>query len=363
MKLAIISLGGPSSKEVAKEAKAYFDKVDMLNLKDIDITADTERTVVLHKGKHIGNYDCIYVRGSYKYALLQRSISFALKDKAYIPIEPRSFTLSHNKLLTLLELQKYKVPIPKTYFAASTAGAKELLKEVKYPVIIKIPEGTHGKGVMFADSASSAKSVLDALEVFNQPYIIQEYIETGATDIRAIVAGNRVIASMKRKAMTQDELRANIHAGGEGQPYTPDPDTEHVAVKSAKAIGADICAVDILEGREPTVIEINLSPGLRGITAATKKNVAQLVAKYLAEATKDFLEGKKTKTRLEELTEERAKEKTLKELITPINIKAGMIKLPKLVTEITEFHADEEVTIKMNKGKLIIEQHKIKKEY
>lgn len=361
MKLAIISLSGYSSKAVAKEAKAYFEQVDLLDLKQVDISSDSQITEVLFKGKPIKDYDCIYIRGSHKYALLQRSISYALKDKAYLPIEPETFTIAHNKLLTLLELQKSKVAIPTTYFAASTQGAKDLLEKIKYPVIIKIPHGTHGKGVMFADSASSAKSVLDALEVFKQPYIIQEYIEVGATDIRIMVAGNKVIAAMKRKSLTPDELRANIHAGGEGVAFTPDPDTEQVAIKSAIAIGAEVCAIDILEAKDPTVIEVNLSPSVKGITKATKKNVAQLIAKSLAEKTKDFIEGKKRKTKLEVLTEERAKDKKLKELITPLNIKAGMIKLPKLVTELTEFHADEEVTIKMDKGKLIIETHKIGK--
>ena len=362
MKLAIISLGGFSSKAIAKEAEAYFEKVDLLDIRNLDISITTKKMEVLYQGKPIEKYDCVYMRGSYKYALLQRSLSSILKGQTYLPIEPKAFTIAHNKLLTLLDLQKNKVPMPKTYFTATVEGAKTILKEIKYPVIIKIPQGTHGKGVMFADSESSARSVIDALEVFKQPYIIQEYIETKATDIRAIVAGNRVLASMKRKATKAEEFRANIHMGGIGVPFTPDPDTSDIAVKSAKAVGADICAVDILEGREPMVIEVNLSPGLRGIMKATKKNIAQLVAKFLAEKTEEYIEENKRLTKFTALTEEKIKEKKLKELLTSLNVKAGIIKLPKLVTEITGFHADEEVILRMDKGKLVIEQHKIKKE-
>ncbi len=362
MKLAVISLEGESSKNIVKEAKAFFTEVDSINLKDLDIEVDSKNTQIFYKNKSLNEYDCIYIRGSFRYVTLQRSITRALHNDTYMPIEPKSFTLGHNKFLTLIELQKYKIPMPTTYLTATTEGAKKLIENVHYPIIIKTPGGTHGKGVMFADSQSSAKSVLDALEVFNQPYIIQEYIETNATDIRLIVAGDRVIAAMKRKA-TKEELRANIHAGGEGTAYVPDYDTEQIAIKAAKAIGANICAVDILEAKEPLVIEVNLSPGLQGITKATKKNVAQMIARALAEQTKEFLI--QTKKQEEKLTpEEKIKEQKTKEkeLLTSLDIKAGLIKLPKIITDITNFKPDDEVIIKMQKGKLKIEKHEIQKE-
>lgn len=362
MKLAVISLGGKSSKDVAKEAKAFFTEIDSINLKDLDIEVDSKKTSILHKGKKLNDYDCIYLRGSYRYATLLRSLTRALHKDTYLPIKPKAFTIGHNKFLTLIELQKHKVPIPTTYITATTEGAKKLIENVHFPIIIKIPGGTHGKGVMFADSISSARSVLDALEVFNQPYIIQEYIETNATDIRIIVAKDKVIAAMKRKA-TKEELRANIHAGGKGYAYVPDYDTEQIAIKAAKATGADICAVDIVEGKEPLVIEVNLSPSTQGITKATKKNVAQIIAKSLAEQTKEFLIEKQKQEEKITPEEEVKKQKTkTKELLTSLDIKAGIIKLPKIVADLTNFKPDDEVIFKMEKGKLKIERHEIKKD-
>ena len=88
-----------------------------------------------------------------------------------------------------------KIPIPTTYLAATTTGAKKLLEHVHYPIIMKIPSGTQGRGIMFADSITSAKSILDTLEVFKQPYIIQEYIETNATDLRVLVLGDKFVST------------------------------------------------------------------------------------------------------------------------------------------------------------------------
>ncbi len=368
MKLAIISLGGKGSTLILKEAENYFDTADSINIKHIEVHVSSKSSEILYKGKPLEKYDCIYIRGSYKHALIERAIAEALYDKTYTPLTPTSFTLSHNKFLTILELQKVGIHIPKTYLAANTSSAKELIENVKYPIIMKLPSGTQGKGVMFADSIASAKSILDALEVFKQPYIIQEFIETatkGAVDIRAIVVGNKVIASMKRKAL-DDELRANIHMGGVGIPCELDNETKKMAIKSAKAVGAEICAVDILEGTRPVVIEVNVSPGLEGITKATNINVAKEIAKYLYEQTKLFYEDKKAieyKTLIDGLNSgsEIKDDNQTKEILTNLNIKAGIIKLPKIITQITKFNEEDELILIANKGYLEIKKHKIKK--
>lgn len=359
MKFALISLQGPSSKKIVEEAKKYFEEVDHLNLKKIEVHAEKELSV-LHEGKPIKDYDCVYIRGSFKYALLQRSIAGALNGKCYMPMQPRAFTLGHNKFLTTLEMKKKKVPIPKSILTATDSGAKKALKNLKFPIIIKTPSGTQGKGVMFADSESAAKSMIDTLGSVKQAYILQEYIDTDSTDIRAIVLGNKVIASMKRKA-SLDDARANIHAGGKGFPYELDFDAEQVSVRAARAIGADVCAIDILESGKPYVIEANLSPGLK-ISEIVKKNLADEIAKYLAEKTKEFLKSKKhseTKKMIKDI--EIGSEKG-KSFLTTLDIKAGIIKLPKIVTKLSELNIDDEVEIITQKDKISIKKHSIKKE-
>ncbi len=361
MKLAVISLGGKSSQNIARESKKYFKHADVLDIRKFEIDADNNNLEIFYTSKPFQEYDCVYIRGSYKYVLLQRSLARSLAQTSYTPIKPEGFFLGHNKFLTMLELQKNNVRIPKTYFAATTATAKSIVEDrVNFPVLIKIPYGTQGKGVMFADSASSANSILDALDVFKQPYLIQEYIETGATDIRAIVIGKTVIG-YKRKAANKNELRANIHMGGYGIPVDLHPDTEQIAIKSAKAIGADICAVDILEGHKPAVIEVNLSPGLEGITRTTRKNVADMFAKFLFEKTHEHKaalsqEGPKKAIKIVDIN------KNKKEVFTTIDIKNGLIRLPKFVTDISQLSLDDEVKIDVQKGKIEIKEHKIKRE-
>jgi len=359
MKLGVISLTGRSSNNIAKEGKKYFGESNILDIRKLEVHAAPEGLLVHYDKKLLEGYDCLYIRGSYKYTLLQRSIARSFYQEIYMPIKPSAFELGHNKFLTLLELQRNGIRIPKSYFAVNNKIAKKILDEVNYPIIMKIPYGTQGKGVMFADSKSSASSMLDALEVFKQPYIIQEYIETGATDIRAVIVGNKVIA-MRRKA-TLDELRANIHRGGVGRAVELEPDVEQLAIKSAKAIGAEICAVDILEGTKPSVIEVNLSPGLDGITNATKKNVADIIAKYLYERTVEFKATKGDKSFKKEMKTISFNHKT-KEVMTSLDIKNGMIRLPKFVTDVSGFGADDDVIINIGKKKIEIKENKIKKD-
>ena len=288
MKVAIISLNSESSKMIGESCKKYFKQVDMICLKDLEVNVDGKAINVLHNGKLLKEYDCVYCRASYKYVLLARSVTSALFNKCYMPLMPQSFTIGHDKFLTLLSLQKHGVDMPKTYLAGTTENAKEILKSIHYPAILKIPSGTHGKGVMFADSLPGARSLLDTLESFKQPYIIQEYVETNATDIRALVVGDEVVGCMKRKA-AKGELRANIHMGGKGKKYELDKEARDIAIKSARAINADICAIDILEKEDkPVVIEVNVSPGIQGLTKATGKDIAGEIAKYLFKKTEEW---------------------------------------------------------------------------
>jgi ribosomal protein S6--L-glutamate ligase len=359
MKFALISLCGKGSKAILKEAANYFDTADEIDMRKLEVRVDGEKLEILYNKKLLPDYDCVYIRGSFRYALLQRSLSFALKGKCYVPIAPEAFTVAHDKFLTMLELSELKVSMPKTYFAATTKQAKKLLEEVNYPIIMKIPSGTQGKGVMTADSLPSAKSMLDTLEVFNQPYLIQEFIDTNATDIRALVVGNKVVAAMKRKGKGA-EIRSNIHQGGKGLAYELDYETERIAVKAAKAVKADVCGVDLLEGvKSAMVIEVNLSPGMEGIVNATGRNVPAKIAKFLYERTKDWKEGNKD-GKYKEIVKEFGL-KPDKEVIINLDIKGGRIRLPDGVTKITKFNSDDEVVMVAENGKLMIKDLDVKK--
>ncbi len=359
MKAALISLGSKSSEMTGEAMKKYFEHVDMLDLTKIEVRLGKENGI-FHEGKPLDNYDCVYVKGSFRYANLLCSIASMLEGKVvYMPLPANAFTTVHNKLLTHLLLQQHNIPMPRTYLSPTIEAAKELLNRVNYPIVMKFPEGTQGKGVMFADSFSSASSLLDALGVLKQPFIIQEYIDTGGTDIRALVVGDKVIAAMRRKAQTE-EKRANIHAGGKGEPVQLTREMINAALAAAKVLKADICGVDILEGPTgPLVIEANISPGLQGLSEVTTLNLPDQIARFLCRKTEERLNaGKKTASEnvMKELTE--TDPESSQEIITPLQFRGERILLPEWITRICKFQEHKEFDVKAKKGKVEIEEMK-----
>lgn len=364
MRAAIVSQGSISSKWTFEAMKKYFEHVDELLLDNLEVMLDGKSVEVLYNGKPLPHYDCIYAKGSFRYASVLRSLSSVLCDQTYFPVKPNAFTLGHDKLLTHLELQQHKIPMPKTYIASSSESMKSILEKITYPIVMKIPSGTQGKGVMFADSFSSASSMFDALNALKQPFIIQEYVETGGADIRTIVVGDEIVACMKRKANPK-EKRANIHAGGTGDAYVPTGEIKKVAIQTAKAIGADICAVDILESSKgPLVIEVNLSPGLQGITKATELDVADKLAKFMFKKAEEFCSSTNTtgaKKILADLgidNDEDKKADVCQQLITAVDIINGRITLPKPITQMSGLDDQADVVIDAKKDEISIKKFK-----
>ncbi len=358
MNAALLSLGSVSSHWTADAMNKHFDSVDSLDIRKLEINMGSKRDAQLaYDGKSMKQYDCVYAKGSFRYASLLRAVTNYMHDTTFLPIKDDAFTLIHNKILTHIVLQQNNIPMPITYLTTTTAGAKQLLENINYPIVMKFPEGTQGKGVMFADSFAGASSLLDALQALKQPFIIQEYIETGSSDIRAIVVGDKVVASMQRIAV-HGEKRANIHAGAVGEAIELDTHTKKIAVKAARVLGAEICGVDILAGvRGPLVIELNLSPGLQGIKKATGVDVASHIAKFLYKRTKEFrkkdIDTSKSKI-MEDLGISASKE--AKEIVTNLDIRSERILLPEFVTRMGRFDENNEVLIKMGDKKVTIEK-------
>jgi ribosomal protein S6--L-glutamate ligase len=357
MKAAIISLGSVSSQWTHEALKKYFDVADHLDLRSVEVDLGSKDAEVFYEGRPLKGYDCVYLKGSFKFVQLLQSVASVLSEKTYMPIAPNTFSVGHNKLLTHLLLAEHEIPMPLTYVSSSSEGTKQILSKVDYPIVIKFPHGTQGRGVMFADSFGSASSMLDALMVLRQPVIIQQYIETGGKDIRVIVVGDEVVAAMQRQANSV-EKRANIHAGGSGKPIRIDDETKALAVKVAKIIQADICAIDILPSKSgPLVIEVNLSPGLQGITLATGIPVADKLAKFLYEETKRFKDdavSSRTKWMIDQLGMDPLL--ASKSIVANVEIRDDKVVLPPVVSKIVEFKDSDEVVMTSDKGCIVIQK-------
>lgn len=358
---ALISLGSVSSKLTLEAMKKYFKRVEHIDIRKIEVNLDSENPMVLYKGKQLPTFDCIYAKGSFRYVTLLRSLTSVLNKISVMPIVSEAFTLGHDKLLTQLQLQSRKIPMPKTYISSTTSAAKEILEKINFPIIMKFPHGTGGKGVMFADSYTSAVSVLDALASLKQPFLIQEFIETNGVDTRAIVIGDKVVAAMKRRQPNPLEIRSNTHSGGVGEYCILDSNSKKLAIRAAKAIGADICGIDLLDGiRGPLVIEVNLSPGLQGIIKASKLDLPDMIAQYLYKKTveiKSKEDNKISSTILKEI--DIGTEGKEEEIITNLDFKGDKIILPDILTRITHFDEDDEVVIKAANGTLSIKKFKM----
>jgi ribosomal protein S6--L-glutamate ligase len=193
----------------------------------------------------------------------------------------RATGICRNKFSAIQVLQKNGVPTPETRLALTPRAAMRSIRKMKKPVILKLLQGSHGKGVIKVSSTEEASSVIDALWALGEMIYFQEYIETQGKDIRAFVVGDEVVAAMEREARKGD-FRANISKGGKGTKIELDSGLEKLALRAAKVVGAEIAGVDIVLDGKPKVIEVNINPGLK-ISRITKVNVADKIARYIAE--------------------------------------------------------------------------------
>lgn len=353
LKFGLISLGSLSSKMILDEAAKLFDKADLIDLTKIEFKVD-KKTTVLYNGEPLKDYDCLYMRGSFRYANLLYGLSEFYKDKCFLPIEANAHIIAHNKFMThLLFSQDKNLKMPGTYYAAKISETKEFLKTLNYPIILKFPSGTHGKGVIFTESASSAISMVDALDVFKQPVLIQDYINI-KSDIRVIVAGNKIIGSMRRISK-QGDIRANAHQGGSAEPFIVTSEIKIMSLEAAKKIKANICAIDIIESDYgPLILEVNTSPGLQKITEVTKKNIAQEIAKYLFEETTK-LRSQKDKLKTKDMMGQIGIEEIgTRDFQAELLIKNNKIIVPEFAYKMSEFKEGEDVIYKISKNKIEI---------
>ena len=186
---------------------------------------------------------------------------------------------SRDKLYSLQLLLKNGVDIPTTGFAKSPMDTNDLIEMVGgAPLIVKLLEGTQGRGVVLAETKKAAESVINAFKSLRANLLVQEFIkEANGTDLRCFVVDGKVVASIQRKA-APGEFRANIHQGGSASVIKVTPEERKLATTAAKVLGLNIAGVDIIRSSKgPLLLEVNSSPGLEGIESATGKDIAGMM--------------------------------------------------------------------------------------
>lgn len=288
MNLVILS-NGPgnySTKRLVEEAKARGHNVRVVKYRDCYASIERNNPMVSYKGIDLRDVDAIIPRIASNMTRYGTAIvrQFEMQG-VYTPINSIAITRSRDKLRSIQLMARAGVGIPKTVFSRNTADIDDLLEQVGgTPVIIKLARGTHGNGVVLAETKKAAKSVLQAFYLSNDDgtnILLQEFVEESAgEDIRAFVVGGRVVASMKRQSL-DDDFRSNLHQGGSGEMVKLTDEEKKTAIKAAKAMGLPICGVDMMRSsRGPLVLEVNSSPGF-GIETVTGRNVAAKVIDYV----------------------------------------------------------------------------------
>ena len=284
MNIAILSKGpgNYSTKRLKEEAEKRGHSVRVVNYARCYITAESGNPNIRYEGEELRNIDIIIPRISASLTKYGSSIvrQFEMQN---VPTTSSSIaiTRSRDKLRSIQLLSKAGVGIPKTVFARDASDLDDVLDQVGgAPVVIKVARGTHGNGVVLAETRKAAKAVMQAFFVEGVSFIVQEFIaESAGVDIRAFVVNGKVVASMLRQSL-DDDFRSNLHQGGEGIPVKLTDEERRTAQKAAKAMGLPVCGVDMMRSeRGPLVLEVNSSPGF-GIEQITKHNVAEKIIDY-----------------------------------------------------------------------------------
>jgi ribosomal protein S6--L-glutamate ligase len=294
MKIGILSKGpgNYSTKRLKEEAEARGHDVRVLDYTKCYATIEKSNPLVSYEGEHLIDFDVIVPRVASSYTRYGSAIvrQFEMRG-VFTTTSSIALVRSRDKLRSMQLLARAGVGIPKTVFSrGTTADVGDLIDEVGgTPVVIKLARGTHGNGVVLAETKKAAKSVLQAFYVMDDDgtnILLQEFIaESAGTDIRAFVVGGKVVASMRRQSL-DDDFRSNLHQGGEGKPVKLTIEERKTAQKAAKAMGLSICGVDMMRSSAgPLVLEVNASPGF-AIEKVTSRNVAGKIVDYIEQNAK-----------------------------------------------------------------------------
>ena len=286
MRIAILSRNPSlySTRRLVEACKQRDHTVDVLNTLKCYMDIAAHRPSVHYQGKELEPYDAIIPRIGASVTFYGAAVLRQFEMMGAYPLnESVAINRSRDKLRALQIMARAGIGLPLTGFAHSPDNTKDLIKLVGgAPLVVKLLEGTQGKGVVLAETHKAAESLIEAFRNLDANFLVQEFIkEAGGADIRCFVIGTKVVAAMKRQAK-EGEFRSNLHRGGTASLIRLTPEERSTAVRSAKKMGLNVAGVDLLRSNHgPVVLEVNSSPGLEGIETATGKDIADLVVQFI----------------------------------------------------------------------------------
>lgn len=263
-KLAII--GSRTFKQstvnaMVEEAKKRFDTVLFVPIDKLSIQTIDGKIGLFFKSQNLLAFDVIYPRISSRDMLLGEAVLKAIEQsKAYCPVNNQAYQITNHKFYTVQKLTNAGIPNITSTLFISPKYADFAIMETGYPFVMKLISGFAGRGVVLVNNKEQMESILDAIHLFEEFICTQRFIKGKNYDVRCYVIGDYVIAV--KRTSRKGEWRANVSKGGSAQLINPTPEMLEIAKKSAKVLGMDICAVDLMDHKKKwVVIEVNFMPG------------------------------------------------------------------------------------------------------
>ena len=286
MNIAILSRNPKlySTLRLKEACEARGHTVEIIDHMKCVLFIEKKNPVVLYQGRKLDYFDAVIPRIGASVTFYGAAVvrQFEMM-KVFSAVESQALIRSRDKLRSLQILSRAGLGLPKTIFMDYSADAEDSIDAVGgAPVIIKLLEGTQGLGVVLAENKKAAQSVIEAFHGVHARIIIQEFVkEAKGADIRAFIVDGEVVGAMRRQAK-DGEFRSNLHRGGVAEVIKLTRTEKHAAITAAKKVGLSIAGVDMLPSkRGPLIIEVNSSPGLEGIEAATKVNIADKIVRFV----------------------------------------------------------------------------------
>jgi len=285
MKILVISRSRwiHSTRRLVQAAEALGHRAKVVDPLQCVLLVDEPRPRVFYKGKKLLRADVAIPRIGASITHFGLSVLKTF-EAMNVPVlnDALSVAMARDKFLSLQVLSQNNVPVPRTILARSPRDLDAKLDLLgEFPVVLKLMEGTHGVGVMLAESRDAVHSIMSSFWELGKNIFLQRFVsESKGRDIRAFVVGGRVVAAMRRTAKV-GEFRSNIHRGGQGEAVTLTEPYIRAALRAARVLNLRVAGVDLLESSlGPLVMEVNASPGLQGIEAATGIDVAGEIVRF-----------------------------------------------------------------------------------
>ncbi|MEH6826718.1 30S ribosomal protein S6--L-glutamate ligase [Parasphingorhabdus sp.] len=273
-----------SHKRLVEAAEERGHEMRILNTLRCTMNITSHRPSILYNGETLTGFDAVIPRIGASITHYGLAVLRQFEMMGVWPLnESVAVGRSRDKLRSMQIFAKHGLGLPVTAFAHDPKQTDEVLKIVGgAPAVIKLLEGTQGIGVVLGETNNSAKSVIEAFRGLNVNILVQEFIkEAGSSDIRIFVVGGKVVAAMMRTGAAGD-FRSNLHRGGTAKMVKITPEERSTAIRAAKVMGLNVAGVDILRANHgPVIMEVNSSPGLEGIEAATGKDVAGQIIEFI----------------------------------------------------------------------------------